>query len=565
MKKLNKPNVWILATVVALTTALAGCSGNSNGEGGSTKPSPTNTAKAGEKDNAGESEDAPWVFGSEPLEFTAYTHYGWQDFPEKMEDVPLWKYLKENKQLNIKSIQAKGNHAQLMSTMMASGDLPELIYGDRYNPDIERLIDNGKIVALDPYLDKYPNLKKWLDPQLMDLLRSKDGKLYKFPNWYTNKSTNTAGYVVNKKIYNELDQPPLQTMDDLYAYLGKVKEKYGDEVVPFEPDRTVDGQGIGVLYTGFAEGNNYKSLSSDVQGVIKDNKLTSLFMDPSFRESQKFVSKLYREKLISQDMFTQDRGKVLEKLMTGRVAVYAGSGPTTYASQAHNELIKTDPEAGYFMIKPIHKAGLNQSNIHPGGYDRLGWNITTITTKAKDPEKIFAFLDWLTGPEGMTIQFFGPEGGNWKGFDENEQPIFTDQYDPAQVTEIQALNDRVMIVGNTSYIDPAKMKYENAKPPEEQNWSARYQSTITWPSANDITALNNKLNPEPDSELGDIRQKILDLITQVLAESATASSDEKVDQILDKAQADAESYGYNKLLEWRTEQWLANKKTLGME
>ncbi|QNK56008.1 extracellular solute-binding protein [Paenibacillus sp. PAMC21692] len=565
MKKLKKPKVWILATVVALTAALAGCSGNSNGEGGSAKPSPTNTAKAGEKDNAGESEDAPWVFGSEPLEFTAYTHYGWQDFPEKMEDVPLWKYLKENKQVNIKSIQAKGNHAQLMSTMMASGDLPELIYGDRYNPDIERLIDNGKIVALDPYLDKYPNLKKWLDPQLMDLLRSKDGKLYKFPNWYTNKSTNTAGYVVNKKIYNELGQPPLQTMDDLYAYLGKVKEKYGDEVVPFEPDRTVDGQGIGVLYTGFAEGNNYKSLSSDVQGVIKDNKLTSLFMDPSFRESQKFVSKLYREKLISQDMFTQDRGKVLEKLMTGRVAVYAGSGPTTYASQAHNELIKTDPEAGYFMIKPIHKAGLDQSKIHPGGYDRLGWNITTITTEAKDPEKIFAFLDWLTGPEGMTIQFFGPEGGNWKGFDENEQPIFTDQYDPAQVTEIQALNDRVMIVGNTSYIDPAKMKYENAKPPEEQNWSARYQSTITWPSANDITALNNKLNPEPDSELGDIRQKILDLITQVLAESATASSDEKVDQILDKAQADAESYGYNKLLDWRTEQWLANKKTLGME
>ncbi|WP_214630421.1 extracellular solute-binding protein [Paenibacillus agaridevorans] len=565
MKKLNKPKVWILATVVALTAALAGCSGNSNGEGGSTKPAPTNTAKAGEKDNAGESEDAPWVFGSEPLEFTAYTHYGWQDFPEKMEDVPLWKYLKENKQVNIKSIQAKGNHAQLMSTMMASGDLPELIYGDRYNPDIERLIDNGKIVAIDPYLDKYPNLKKWLDPQLMELLRSKDGKLYKFPNWYTNKSTNTAGYVVNKKIYNELDQPPLQTMDDLYAYLGKVKEKYGDEVVPFEPDRTVDGQGIGVLYTGFAEGNNYKSLSSDVQGVIKDNKLTSLFMDPSFRESQKFVSKLYREKLISQDMFTQDRGKVLEKLMTGRVAVYAGSGPTTYASQAHNELIKTDPEAGYFMIKPIHKVGLDQSNIYPGGYDRLGWNITTITTEAKDPEKIFAFLDWLTGPEGMTIQFFGPEGGNWKGFDENEQPIFTDQYDPAQVTEIQALNDRVMIVGNTSYIDPAKMKYENAKPPEEQNWSARYQSTITWPSANDITALNNKLNPEPDSELGDIRQKILDLITQVLAESATASSDEKVDQILDKAQADAESYGYNKLLEWRTEQWLANKKTLGME
>jgi ABC-type sugar transport system, periplasmic component len=556
---------WLALTAVLLgATALAGCSGNNEGQSASESPSASPSASpSGEASPSASAEaDAAWVYGSEPLEFSAYAHYGWLDFPSDMTSVPFWKFLKENKQTNIKAIQAKGNHAQLMTTMFASGDLPDLIYTDRNHPDINRLYEAGKLVALDPYLEKYPNLTKYFDKKYLDILRSPDGKLYQIPNWYTNKPTSTSGYVVNKKIYEELGSPKLETMDDLYAYLVSVKGKYGDEVVPFEPDRTQDAQGIGVLYTGFKEGNLYKSLSASLMAAVDGDKLVSIFKDPSFHESQKFVSKLYREKLISQDMFTQDRGQVLEKLLTGRVAVYAGSGPTTYASQGHYELQKTDPNNGYFMIWPLAKAGLDPKKIHAGGYDALGWNVSVITTAAEDPEKIFAFLDYITGPEGMTVQFYGPEGKNWKGFDENGYPIFTDTYDALEVADIQAKNDPVMISGNSTYIDAAKMRYENAQPPEKQNWSARWQNEITWPSSNDITEFSNRLEPTADSELGDIRQGVLDIFLQVLADSATAKSDEEVDKILDKADADAKKLGYDKLLEWRTERWLENRKLL---
>ena len=59
----------------------------------------------------------------------------------------------------------------------------------------------------------------------------------------------------------------------------------------------------------------------------------------------------------------------------------------------------------------------------------------------------------------MNVQFFGPEGKNWDGFDEDGKPNFTENYDPAEVAEIQSKNEPVMFVGNTSYIDPAKYKY----------------------------------------------------------------------------------------------------------
>ncbi|WP_054023979.1 extracellular solute-binding protein [Bacillus sp. FJAT-28004] len=561
MKKMKKPLLMVVSAVFLLVTVLAGCS-NSGGK----DPKPTTTASNNKEQGSEATEtpaDAPWVFGSSPLAFSAYTHYGWQDFPDNMDANPFWKYLKENKQVTITPIHAKGNHDALLQTMMAdTSQLPDLLYGDRYNPALERLIEGGQMVALDPYLDKYPNLKKWLDPKLMDLLRSADGKLYKFPNWYTEKPTNTGGYVVNKKIYAELGSPALETTDDLYAYLKAVKEKYGDKVVPMDLDRGSEIQGMGVIYTGFGEGNLYKSLSSELQGVIKDDKLVSIFTDPSFRESQKYLAKLYREKLISQDWWTQVRDVVSEKLMTGRVAVYAGSGVTTFASRADMALREKDPNDGYFMIWPVHKAGLDKNKIYAGGWDRLGWNVTSITKHAKDPEKIFAFLDWMTGPEGMTIQFFGPEGGNWKGFDENEQPIFTDTYNEAEVTKIQADNDPVQIVGNTSYIDPAKLKFVNSLPLEKQNWQARWQRDITWPSSNDITAINN-LPMSPDSPLGDTRQQILDLSLETFAASTTAKSDEEVDKILDAAEKKAQSYKYEELLAWRTEKWQSNKAILG--
>ncbi|RIX52471.1 extracellular solute-binding protein [Paenibacillus nanensis] len=559
----RKPLLLIVSAVLLLTTVLAACS-NSNTNNSQESPSPS-SASATPGNTGGDTKPVSdtWVFGSEPLEFSLYFHYGWVDY-KGMDDYPATKWLKENKQLNITPIQANGSHSEKMTTMISGNMLPDVIWGNRFDADIDRLYEAGQLVAFDEYLEKYPNLLKWAGKEKLDLLRSPDGKLYKFPNWYTNSSTNTAGYAINKKIYRELGSPKLETLDDLYAYLVKVKEKYGDQVIPFETDRAEDGQGVAILYTAFKEGALYDSLGKQLLAVPNGDKLTSVFTDPTFRESQKFVNKLYREKLMTQDAFTQTDDMVLEKLMTGRVAVYASANVTDKANKAHLELSKTNPEDGYFVTWPFHKAGLDKNKIHPGGNDRLGWNVAVITKAAKDPEKIFAFLDWYTSPEGMNLQFFGPEGKNWKGFDENGYPIFTEQADPAEIAQIQTDNLDIMLVGNAAYIDPAKISFEKTLPEEKKNWQAKYQSEVTWPSGVDITEYKN-LTPPADSELGTTQQHVENLFLQVFAETTQAKSEADIDKILDQAEKDAQSYGYNKLLEWRTEQWQEKRKILGLE
>lgn len=554
----------MVTAVLIVATALSGCSKSTNDpNSGSTKTSPT----PGTTTNAEEGESSDiWEFGSSELSFSAFQLYNWQDFPATMDDNPFWKYLKENKKLNIKSVLGSSNNLQLMATMMANDNLPDLIHGDRNHPDFLKLYKEGKLVALDDYMEKYPNLKKWLSSEAADLLRSPDGKLYQFPNYYTTIPNGAAGYVVNKKIYKELGSPSLETMDDLYAYLVKVKEKYGNEIVPFEPDQAANANGIGLIYTGHKENSYYRSLSSGTIAVVDDanNKLSSLYTDPAFRESQKFVSKLYREKLISQDMFTAvDRAGIQERVLTGRVAIYAASSPLTWAMQGDTELSAKDPDAGYFVTWPIHKAGLDKNKIFTGSWDKLGWNVNVITTAAEEPEKIFAWLDWMTGPEGMATQYFGPEGGNWNGFDENDRPIFTDTYNKAEVAKLETDNVPVIIVGNTTYIDPIKMDYEMAKPEAERSWLLTNQEAVTWRTTNDATALATNLTPQAGTDLADIDVNVREIFAQALSASATAKSDADVDKILDQAQEDSLAVGYGELLEWRTEQWLKNKELLG--
>ncbi|RJX37874.1 extracellular solute-binding protein [Paenibacillus pinisoli] len=560
MKK--KSLLLIVSAVLLFSTMLAACS---NSGSNTEKPSPTAPASNNPGNNGGGTEEPKgdaWEFGSEPLSFSLYYHYNWADFLG-MDEYPATKWLKENKQLDIKAIQANGSANDVMATMIVGNKLPDVIWMDRFHQDFDRLYQAGQLVPLDDYLEKYPNLLKWAGKEKLDLLRSPDGKLYKFPNWYTDKSTNTAGYAINKKIHREMGSPTLETIDDLYKYLVDVKAKYGDQVIPFEPDRAVDGQGVGVLYTAFKEGALYDSVGRQLIGVPNGDKLTSLFTDPAFRESQKFVSKLYREKLMTQDAFTQTDEMVTEKLLANRVAVYASSNVTQKTNLAHSEIIKENPDDGYFVIWPFHKAGLDKNKIYPGGYDKLGWNVAVITKNAKDPEKIFAFLDWFTGPDGMNLQFFGPEGKNWKGYDGEGSPIFTDQFDPVEVADIQTKNTWIQIVGNTSYIDPAKMKMEERLPEKDRNWQAKYQSEITWPTGIDITEFKD-LTPPTDSEEANIQTLMTELLTQVLAESSQAKSDSDVDKILDKAEADAKKSGYERLLEWRTEQWQAKRKILGL-
>ncbi|QJD87387.1 extracellular solute-binding protein [Cohnella herbarum] len=557
-----------VAVLMVLTVILAGCAGKNNNGGNqaaSNASSPPSASSSEAAPSESASEEAPpadiYEVGKEPLEFSFYGHYDWYSMPKWGEDAAS-KWIKENKKVNITAVQSANNAKQKLNTMMAANDLPDVIWADRHSADIKLLIESDMLVPFDDYIDKYPNLKKWLSTEAINMLRSDDGKLYQFPNWYTNQPNGNAGYVVNKKIYKELGSPKLETTDDLYEYLKAVKSKYSD-VVPFEPELVIDGQGLDVLYTAFQENALNRWVGN--RSIPKDGKMTSVFEDTAFRESMQFAAKLFREKLMTQDALTQTRDQVKEKVLNGKVAVYASSSPTDFAAEADGILSKSDPDAGYFVTWPIAKPGLDKNKIFPGTYSKLGWNVSVITKAAENPEAIFAFLDWYTGPEGQRVLMWGPEGGYWNGLeDDGITPIFTEKYasDKEGLAKLQADSNNIFWNGNTVFLDTTKAKYESTLPMEQRNWNTHYQYEVTWKTQADATEYSVNMLPSKDSEAGIATQAVEDIFDEYRAKALYGKNDDDVLKILDEANEKAFAVGYQKQLDYQTEAWQANVKKM---
>jgi len=547
MAKFSKAFHAALSITLVVVLALTGCSSNNGVNSG---------VKEG-TDNKPDSNKAAYVLGDQPLEFSFYGHYDWYTMPPWGDDLST-KWIKENKKVNVVPISSGGNAKQKFNTMIVAGELPDVIWMER-NADVEKLRSEGMLVAFDDYLDKYPNLKKWAGEATLDMLRSSDGKLYQFPNWYTTQPNGNAGYLVNKKIHDELGKPSLETTDDLYAYLKMVKEKYPD-VVPLEVGQSASG--IDIMVSAFAENRPYTY--NAMMAVPSGDKLVSIFTDPVYRESIQYASRLYRERLISQDSFTQKAEQVEQKIVTGKIAVYAASSPTEYGAKGNALLAAKDPSAGYFITWPVHKAGLDKNKIFPGDYKQLGWNVSVITKAAKNPEAIFAFLDWFTGPEGQRLSMWGPEGLYWDGVDADEAPLFTDKF-VNDVEEREALMASIVNfqwVGNTVYVDNSKMKFESTLPVEKRSWETYWQSEITWKTQLDTTEFVN-LDPAGDTDEGIVGSSVFSIYEKSRAKAImNASSDAEVNQILDKAEADAQQAGYEKLLKYKTEKWQENVSKL---
>ncbi|MBS4220781.1 extracellular solute-binding protein [Bacillus sp. FJAT-49711] len=547
MKNKMKFLTLSLVALLMVFSILSGCSKGSAGDGKGNNSS-------GSKDS--ESKGEGFVLGEDELEYTMYGHYDWYTMPTWGEDIAS-KWIKENKKVNVKSVSSGGNAAQKFNTMIVSNELPDVIWMDR-GPDVDKLRDAGMLVALDEYIEKYPNLKEWAGESTLNMLRADDGHIYQFPNWYTSQPNGNSGYVVNEKMYKELGSPKLETTEELYAYLKQIKEKYPD-IVPYEPGQ---GDGLDILYSAFGE--DHTTAYVGMRAVPQGDKLSSIFTDPVYRESMQYVSKLFREKLISQDALTQTADQVKEKVMTGKFAVYAGSSPTVNSNLADSLLREQDPDAGLKMVWPFHKEGLDKNKIWTGSWSQLGWNVSVITKAAKNPEAIFAFLDWYTGPEGQRHIFWGPEGLYWEGTHAvdgiDEAPVFTDKFvtDVTERDKLMQTTDPLQWAGNTVYIDKSKSAFEMTLPEEQQNWATRYQSQITWKTQYNTTEFVN-LSPMPDSEEGLIEQRVNDIYDEARAKSVHAKSDEEVIKILDEAEKDAQAVGYDKLLEFKTQKWQENK------
>ena len=130
---------------------------------------------------------------------------------------------------------------EAVGTMIAGGEYPDFIDG---GDGMAQLYDAGALVALDDYIDDYPNIKEYLTDQEWDKLRQEDGHIYwinQFQNIYGEEKATThndEAFWIQTRVLEWAGYPEVKTMDQYFDLIEAYQEanptmEDGTENIPY--------------------------------------------------------------------------------------------------------------------------------------------------------------------------------------------------------------------------------------------------------------------------------------------------------------------------------------------
>lgn len=554
---------YLKIAVSILTAAMLFASMTACGQKDAAKNSPSPSADSSKgEDNSSQQQGQSDVKTREPYEFTFYANYDWFDASPQWGQDQVSAELQKKFNITMKLAKPEGDPSQKLNIMVASDDLPDSIMMDR-NSDYIRLIELDKLVALDGYIEKYPNYKQAIMPTTMNLSKVND-KVYGILNWANTDNpkarAGNRGYVINKKIYETLGSPKLESTEDLYSYLKAVKQSNmkvdGKDVVPLQSD-----SGIALANMIFGTFNGV--MSNNYVLPIND-ELKFYFTSPKFEEAMIYVNKLWNEGLINKDAFIEKTEQVVEKLANGRVAVFVGTDVTTYiANQSLAKLREKDPGNDYVVVNPIAGPGLTHADVKHNTYQTLGWNVICITKKAKQPERIFELFDYMISNEGQTLLVYGPKGVLYDELDQDGFPVLKKSESELTDAERNSLGIWKWVApGNSTFVNLAKYAANARLPKEKRDWTADMQANVmSIHNVNTDEFMN--LMADPNSPEGISEKAMSDFIKKAIPKIVMSKNAEQCKQNIKESIDEAYKLGFDKVEKLYTSIWKENLKKMG--
>ncbi len=398
---------WALSCLMVCGLAFTGCSNTPTESKSDSGTSGNNTSSTSEPANFN-AEGMPIV--NDKVTETLFgckhpIHGDWSKmvFFEEMEsktniafefDTPALEVFQDQKNLAFASDQYAGVFLGAMLTTQ------EMV---KYGADQEILL------PLEDLIDKYcPNITQMFKdhPEVKASVTATDGHIYAIPQ-YTVAPIAMIGsgwvdYKWMEKISMTNDQLPT-TVEDLYTMLTKLKDagcKY-----PFSVGD--DGEHGASLYTnilpafGIPARDFYVDESGKIQYGLAQSNAVEFF---------KYVQKLYSEKLLDPDTFTQGYAEMAAKGSNGDIGLAFHAIPTLiYGSSLTNE-----EAAKYPVLPALGSAVTGGKQMARQTSTGITQGTFALTQNCKNVEAMMRWVDYLYTEEGSMLIHYGPENLGWK-------------------------------------------------------------------------------------------------------------------------------------------------------
>ncbi len=331
------------------------------------------------------------------VELTVFIDHTWYDTDKFTGIIPD----EITAQTGVRLVPTKAVDAMQLGVLIASNDLPDLIYssqlGDRLsNPDIS--------YSYNELIEKYaPDFKPSEDQITVAKAMATDGNYYTILNASSTQeewrnasagSPTLASLIYRKDILDELGMQ-MNTLEDYKKVLGAVKEKYPDMVpLTMEVSFMVD----------FFKSNIIPGWVPTTEGMVEaeGNKIIHQTSVPEYKEFLKYMNDLYRSGYISADNFAFTDGTQSEELCTNNKAFsmsfMTGDRDTTLTRGLNDNGF----EGTFEHAMPMS----DLSYVTPG----TGWSGVYITKNNKNPEASIKLMQWMFSEEGQRVTQWGREG-----------------------------------------------------------------------------------------------------------------------------------------------------------
>ena len=313
---------------------------------------------------------------------------------------------------------------EAVGTMIAGGEYPDFIDG---GDGMAQLYDAGALVALDDYIDDYPNIKEYLTDQEWDKLRQEDGHIYwinQFQNIYGEEKATThndEAFWIQTRVLEWAGYPEVKTMDQYFDLI----EAY-QEANPTMEDGTEN-----IPYTILCEDWRYFCLENAPQFLDGYPNDGSVIVDPEELKvidynttptAVKYFQKLneeYHKGIVDPESFTQTYDEYIAKLSTGRVLGMIDQW-WNFAYNVNDSLKQQglDEQGCDYVPLPITIEDGIQNRWHCSGSVLNEASGLAITTSCEDVEGALQFIDDLLSQEVHDLRYWGVEGEDYE-VDEN--------------------------------------------------------------------------------------------------------------------------------------------------
>jgi putative aldouronate transport system substrate-binding protein len=331
---------------------------------------------------------------------------------------------------------------EAMNLLLATGDLPDIVGGNKIQQPVNQYGPEGAFVPLNDLVKEYaPHIQAFWDthPGLQQAISAYDGNYYYIP--YLPDGKFGRAWYIRQDWLDKLGLQQPQNVEEYHAVLTAFRDQdpNGNGMKDEVPYFARDWEEVLRLLTLWDARTSGSDSYHDF--YVKDGAIAHPYAQDAYRDAMANLAAWYKEGLIDPEIFTRgssSRDYLLSENLGGSTHDWFAS------TSGYNDALKDKIEGFNFIpfLPPASAKGVRMEEHRRIPIKPDGW---AISYQNKHPIETIKYFDFWFTETGRNLANFGVEGKTWDMV--NGEPT----YKPEVLSSDSPVNSQMYLEGAQIY------------------------------------------------------------------------------------------------------------------